>query len=94
MTSSILIANKLRKINFEDNEELLNILKVHALYHIRRVGKYLQQGEESFEDKWNKIYLADIVKIAHAHAILITASSFVEGIKNVKISQNLLMHLD
>ena len=80
---------KLKKFNPDDVEELLSILKVHALYHISRVAKALQLGEGSFETKWNRVYQADVIKIAQAHAVYHTGLNFVEGMKAIKVSKGL-----
>ena len=80
---------KLKKFNPDDVDELLSILKVHALYHISRVAKALQLGEGSFETKWNRVYQADVIKIAQAHAVYHTGLNFVEGMKAIKVSKGL-----
>lgn len=86
-------SKKIKKFSPEDMDQLESILKAHALYHIARVGKYLQLDQSSFEDKWNKQFQVDIVKVAHAHAVYVTASSFVEAVKQREMSDALRKHL-
>lgn len=85
---------KLKKFDPEHMDQLLSILQAHSLYNISRVGKYMQSDQSiGFEEKWNKHYQADLVKVAHAHAVYLTASSFVNALKERKISDSLKKHL-
>jgi hypothetical protein len=59
------------------------------------VGKLMQADQETnFMHKWNKKYQVDIVKVANAHAVYITAESFVNALKTLKMSASLKKHME
>jgi acyl-CoA oxidase len=86
--------SKLSKFNPDNLEHLESILKAHALYQIARTAKLLQMDREgTFEDKWNKKYQADAVKMSNAHAVYMTADSFLTALKTLKLSDGLKKHM-
>ena len=86
--------DKLKKFEPQEISHLESILKANVLYHVGRVAKYLQADQRSFEEKWNNVYQTDVVKVAQAHAIYMTATSFTNGLKTTKMSKGLHANLE
>lgn len=86
--------DKLKDFDPNDVAQLESLLKVHVLYHIGRVAKNLQVDQASFDEKWNKTYQTDVVKVAHAHAVYMTATSFIEGFKSTEMTPSLKKNVE
>ena len=76
-------------------ENLLQIVKVSALNRIMNVGNLLRSKDGlSFDEKWNKKYLYDIVNCAKKHAVFISAKIFLDKLETVPISKGLRENLE
>lgn len=70
------IDSKLENKSFDDVTVLIDILKAATIYQIIEVGNNLRKQDElSFDVKWNKVYLKDIINTAKLHSIYISAQT-------------------
>ena len=88
------IETECEDLNIENTAELIDVLKAATVNQIVKVGNELRKSEKySFDEKWNKVYLSEIIKTAKLHSIYSTAAIFLESLSSYEISPNLLKHL-
>jgi len=74
---------------------LLEILKANVIYQVMIVGEELRKDTgASFDEKWNKIHLSEIVKTSLLHAIFVTAKICLEGLDKHNFSDKLREKLE
>ena len=70
--------------------DLIEILKAATILQIIRVGNELRKDESiSFDYKWNKLYLHDIIKTAKLHSIYSSTINCYEGVQQMKMSDKM-----
>lgn len=84
----------LHKFDPTDRQQLLDMLKANALYHVSRAMLFLRDDKDSFETKWNQVYQNDVVKLAQAHAAYLVCLEFARNVQTAAVSANLRTHLD
>jgi hypothetical protein len=71
-------------------ESLLNVIKIAALYQIKRVDEILKSDTtNAWSANWNKKYQIEIVKAVKLHTIYTTASIFAHELKSATVSPSL-----
>lgn len=69
---------------------LISIIKASLLHQIMLTGNLLRKDNNlSFDEKWNKAYLTDIIRTARLNAVYFTAKTFYEQIDEHKLSEGL-----
>lgn len=76
-------------------DSLVEILKVSLLHQIMTTGNKLKAKDgKSFDEKWNKVYLMDVVKTARLNAIYMIATLFKDQIQALELSTGLYNTLE
>lgn len=89
-----IVGEKLANTDVTDIEVLLNIIKASLLYQIIKTSKALKHNENiSYQTKWNKLYLLDIVKCSKLHSVYQTALINYEEIMVSNLSEGLQSNL-
>ena len=74
----------------KDSKNLLEILKANVIYQVLLLGEELRkESDASFDERWNKLHLNEIVKTSLLHAIYVTAKCCLEGIEANNFSPKL-----
>ena len=82
--------SRYEKSTITELTDLIEVLKANTILQIIRVGNELRKDETiSFDMKWNKLYLHDIIKTAKLHSIYSSAMNWYEGIQQTKMSNKL-----
>ena len=69
---------------------LISIIRASLLYQIMLTGNFLRKDNNlSFDEKWNKLYLTDIIRTARLNAVYFTAKTFYEQIDEQRLSEGL-----
>ena len=85
-----IIGSQFEKESITELSDFIEILKATALLQIVRVGNELRKDESiSFDTKWNKLYLHEIIKTSKLHSIYTSAVNWFEGLKQKKMSDKL-----
>jgi acyl-CoA oxidase len=88
------IDSQLENKNFDDVTVLIDILKAATIYQIIDVGNHLRKKDGlSFDEKWNKVYLKDIINTAMLHSIYISAQTCYEALQRESMSKGLKANL-
>jgi len=84
------IDTQIENKDFDNVEVLIDILKASTIYQVIDVGNNLRKKDGvSFDEKWNKNNLRDIIKTAMMHSIYITAQNCFESLETMEISPKL-----
>ena len=84
------IDSKFEKEEASELSDFIEILKATTILQIIRVGNELRKDESiSFDTRWNKLYLYEIIKTSKLHSIYISAVNCYEGLHEKKMSEKL-----